>query len=54
MQLKHKINHGTVAVADELGEELLKSGLWEEVKKAPARKTAPKKTTPKKAAPKEG
>ena len=46
MHLRNKINKGTVVVADELGEELLKSGLWEEVKKAPARKTAPKKATP--------
>lgn len=46
MQLAHKFNKGVVVVADELGEELLKSGLWEEVKKAPARKTAPKKAAP--------
>lgn len=46
MHLRHKINKGNVVVADELGEELLKSGLWEEAKKAPTRKTAPKKATP--------
>lgn len=46
MHLRHKINKGNVVVADELGEDLLKSGLWEEVKKAPARKPAPKKDTP--------
>lgn len=46
MQLKHKFNHGVVVVADELGEELLKSGLWEEVKKAPLRKAVPKKGAP--------
>lgn len=46
MHLRHKINKGTVVVADELGEELLKSGLWEEAKKAPTRKPAPKKATP--------
>ncbi len=46
LNLRHKFNKGTVVVADELGEELLKSGLWEEVKKAPTRKTAPKKATP--------
>ena len=47
LRLLHKINKGNVVVADELGEELLKSGLWEEVKKTPARKTAPKKVEPK-------
>lgn len=46
MELKHKFNQGVVVVADELGADLLKSGLWEEVKKAPARKPAPKKDTP--------
>ena len=46
MELKHKFNHGVVVVADELGEELLKSGLWEEVKKAPLRKAVPKKAAP--------
>ena len=46
MQLLHKFNKGAVVVADELGEELLKSGLWEEVKKAPARKTTAKKAEP--------
>lgn len=46
MRLLHKFNKGAVVVADELGEELLKSGLWEEAKKAPTRKTAPKKATP--------
>lgn len=46
MHLRHKINKGNVVVADELGEELLKSGLWEEVKKAPLRKAVPKKAAP--------
>lgn len=46
LHLRHKINKGNVVVADELGEELLKSGLWEEVKKTSTRKTAPKKATP--------
>lgn len=46
MDLAHKFNKGAVVVADELGEDLLKSGLWEEVKKAPVRKPAPKKATP--------
>jgi len=46
MHLRHKFNKGTVVVADELGEELLKSGLWEEVKKTTSRKTASKKAAP--------
>lgn len=46
MELKHKFNHGVVVVADALGEELLKSGLWEEVKKAPLRKAVSKKAAP--------
>lgn len=46
MKLQHKFNQGIVIVEDELGEELLKSGLWKEVKKAPARKTAPKQAAP--------
>lgn len=46
MQLAHKFNKGVVVVADELGEDLLKSGLWEEVKKVPLRKAVPKKDTP--------
>lgn len=46
MRLVNKFNKGTVVVADELGEDLLKSGLWKEVKKAPVRKPAPKKATP--------
>ena len=46
MKLRHKFNEGGVIVEDELGEELLKSGLWKEVKKTTSRKTAPKQAAP--------
>lgn len=50
LKLAHKFNKGLVEVSDSLGDELLKSGLWESTDKP-----APKKAAPKKAEePKEG